>query len=132
MEEKKQRNKFYSAWAKGIAIALFLTAVACFSVFAMIFGGLMRQGFSWEELTSNYNNGKNYLETQDCGQRMASQVNKVRNALHDGKPFLTKGKLDKTKLVDITSFRMRSGMRAMAFMKITMKTITMKTTKSSG
>ena len=102
MEEKKQRNKFYSAWAKGIAIALFLTAVACFSVFAMIFGGLMRQGFSWEELTSNYNNGKNYLETQDCGQRMASQVNKVRNALHDGKPFLTKGKLDKTKLVDIT------------------------------
>lgn len=33
---------------------------------------------------------------------MASQVNKVRNALHDGKPFLTKGKLDKTKLVDIT------------------------------
>lgn len=102
MEEKKQRNKFYSAWAKGIVIALFLTAVACFSVFAMIFGGLMRQGFSWEELTSNYNNGKNYLETQDCGQRMASQVNKVRNALHDGKPFLTKGKLDKTKLVDIT------------------------------
>ena len=53
MEEKKQRNKFYSAWAKGIVIALFLTAVACFSVFAMIFGGLMRQGFSWEELTSN-------------------------------------------------------------------------------
>ena len=102
MEEKKQRNKFYSAWAKGIVIALFLTAVACFSVFAMIFGGLMRQGFSWEELTSNYYNGKNYLETQDCGQRMASQVNKVRNALHDGKPFLTKGKLDKTKLVDIT------------------------------
>ena len=45
MEEKKQRNKFYSAWAKGIVIALFLTAVACFSVFAMIFGGLMRQGF---------------------------------------------------------------------------------------
>ena len=44
----------------------------------------------------------NYLETQDCGQRMASQVNKVRNALSDGKPFLTKGKLDKTKLVDIT------------------------------
>ena len=102
MEEKKQRNKFYSAWAKGIVIALFLTAVACFSVFAMIFGGLMRQGFSWEELTSNYYNGKNYLETQDCGQRMASQVNKVRNALSDGKPFLTKGKLDKTKLVDIT------------------------------
>ena len=102
MEEKKQRNKFYSAWAKGIVIALFLTAVACFSVFAMIFGGLMHQGFSWEELTSNYYNGKNYLETQDCGQRMASQVNKVRNALHDGKPFLTKGKLDKTKLVDIT------------------------------
>lgn len=102
MKEKKQRNKFYSAWAKGIVIALFLTAVACFSVFAMIFGGLMRQGFSWEELTSNYNNGKNYLETQDCGQRMVSQVNKVRNALHDGKPFLTKGKLDKTKLVDIT------------------------------
>ena len=102
MEEKKQRNKFYSAWAKGIVIALFLTAVACFSVFAMIFGGLMNQGFSWEELTSNYYNGKNYLETQDCGQRMASQVNKVRNALHDGKPFLTKGKLDKTKLVDIT------------------------------
>ena len=56
MEEKKQRNKFYSAWAKGIVIALFLTAVACFSVFAMIFGGLMRQGFSWEELTSNYYN----------------------------------------------------------------------------
>ena len=28
MEEKKQRNKFYSAWAKGIVIALFLTAVA--------------------------------------------------------------------------------------------------------
>ena len=53
MEEKKQRNKFYSAWAKGIVIALFLTAVACFSVFAMIFGGLMHQGFSWEELTSN-------------------------------------------------------------------------------
>lgn len=102
MEEKKQRNKFYFAWAKGIVIALFLTAVACFSVFAMIFGGLMRQGFSWEELTSNYNNEKNYLETQDCGQRMASQVNKVRNALSDGKPFLTKGKLDKTKLVDIT------------------------------
>ena len=102
MEEKKQRNKFYSAWAKGIVIALFLTAVACFSVFAMIFGGLMHQGFSWEELTSNYYNGKNYLETQDCGQRMASQVNKVRNALSDGKPFLTKGKLDKTKLVDIT------------------------------
>ena len=51
MEEKKQRNKFYSAWAKGIVIALFLTAVACFSVFAMIFGGLMCQGFSWEELT---------------------------------------------------------------------------------
>ena len=91
MEEKKQRNKFYSAWAKGIVIALFLTAVACFSVFAMIFGGLMHQGFSWEELTSNYYNGKNYLETQDCGQRMASQVNKVRNALSDGKPFLTKG-----------------------------------------
>ena len=68
MEEKKQRNKFYSAWAKGIVIALFLTAVACFSVFAMIFGGLMCQGFSWEELTSNYYNGKNYLETQDCGQ----------------------------------------------------------------
>ena len=42
MEEKKQRNKFYSAWAKGIVIALFLTAVACFSVFAMIFGSLMR------------------------------------------------------------------------------------------
>ena len=102
MEEKKQRNKFYSAWAKGIVIALFLTAVACFSVFAMIFGGLMCQGFSWEELTSNYYNEKNYLETQDCGQRMASQVNKVRNALSDGKPFLTKGKLDKTKLVDIT------------------------------
>ena len=102
MEEKKQRNKFYSAWSKGIVIALFLTAVACFSVFAMIFGGLMHQGFSWEELTSNYYNGKNYLETQDCGQRMASQVNKVRNALSDGKPFLTKGKLDKTKLVDIT------------------------------
>ena len=61
MEEKKQRNKFYSAWAKGIVIALFLTAVACFSVFAMIFGGLMHQGFSWEELTSNYYNGKNYL-----------------------------------------------------------------------
>ena len=94
MEEKKQRNKFYSAWAKGIVIALFLTAVACFSVFAMIFGGLMCQGFSWEELTSNYYNEKNYLETQDCGQRMASQVNKVRNALSDGKPFLTKGKLD--------------------------------------
>ena len=70
--------------------------------FAMIFGGLMCQGFSWEELTSNYYNEKNYLETQDCGQRMASQVNKVRNALSDGKPFLTKGKLDKTKLVDIT------------------------------
>ena len=102
MEEKKQRNKFYSAWSKGIVIALFLTAVACFSVFAMIFGGLMCQGFSWEELTSNYYNEKNYLETQDCGQRMASQVNKVRNALSDGKPFLTKGKLDKTKLVDIT------------------------------
>ena len=65
MEEKKQRNKFYSAWAKGIVIALFLTAVACFSVFAMIFGGLMHQGFSWEELTSNYYNGKNYLETQE-------------------------------------------------------------------
>ena len=45
MEEEKQRNKFYSAWSKGIVIALFLTAVACFSVFAMIFGGLMCQGF---------------------------------------------------------------------------------------
>ena len=111
MEEKKQRNKFYSAWAKGIVIALFLTAVACFSVFAMIFGGLMRQGFSWEELTSNYNNGKNYLETQDCGQRMASQVNKVRNALSDGKPFLTKGKLDKTKLVDITRLDAKTASR---------------------
>ena len=65
MEEKKQRNKFYSAWSKGIVIALFLTAAACFSVFAMIFGGLMHQGFSWEELTSNYYNGKNYLETQE-------------------------------------------------------------------
>ena len=65
MEEKKQRNKFYSAWSKGIVIALFLTAVACFSVFAMIFGGLMCQGFSWEELTSNYYNEKNYLETQE-------------------------------------------------------------------
>ena len=27
MEEKKQRNKFYSAWSKGIVIALFLTRV---------------------------------------------------------------------------------------------------------
>ena len=76
MEEKKQRNKFYSAWAKGIVIALFLTAVACFSVFAMIFGGLMCQGFSWEELTSNYYNEKNYLETQDCGQdRKSTRLN---------------------------------------------------------
>ena len=58
----------------------------------MIFGGLMRQGFSWEELTSNYNNGKNYLETQDCGQRMASQVNKVRNALHAEKYRFNKRK----------------------------------------
>ena len=74
MEEKKQRNKFYSAWAKGIVIALFLTAVACFSVFAMIFGGLMCQGFSWEELTSNYYNEKNYLETQDYQKLLERQV----------------------------------------------------------
>ena len=46
MEEKKQRNKFYSAWAKGIVIALFLTAVACFSVFAMIFGGDLRSAIA--------------------------------------------------------------------------------------
>ena len=52
MEEKKQRNKFYSAWAKGIVIALFLTAVACFSVFAMIFGGLMCQGLLQREKLS--------------------------------------------------------------------------------
>ena len=45
-EEKKQRNKFYSAWAKGIVIALFLTAVACFSVFAMIFGGDLRSAIA--------------------------------------------------------------------------------------
>ena len=60
MEEKKQ-NKFLFCLGKGIVIALFSTAVACFSVFAMIFGGLMCQGFSWEELTSNYYNEKNYL-----------------------------------------------------------------------
>ncbi len=38
MEEKKQRNKFLFCLGKGIVIALFLTAVASFSVFAMIFG----------------------------------------------------------------------------------------------
>ena len=46
MEEKKQRNKFYSAWEKGIVIALFLTAVACCSVFAMIFGGDLRSALA--------------------------------------------------------------------------------------
>ena len=58
MEEKKQKKQILFCLAKGIVIALFLTAVACFSVFAMIFGGLMCQGFSWEELTSNYYNEK--------------------------------------------------------------------------
>ena len=109
MEEQKKRSKFYSGWMKGIMIFLFLVAVAFFSVCTMIFIGLARQGFSWDELKSNHNNGKTYLETSDCGYQMAMQVHQVGTALSNGKPFLTKGQLDKTKLVDITNLSAKKG-----------------------
>ena len=101
MEEKKQRNMFFSKGLKSIEIILFMIAVSGFAVCAALVMGLIHNGFTWNDIKNA--DSRSYMETFDCGYEMAMTVYDLVNIQDYGSPFLTDGKLDEEKLVDISN-----------------------------
>ncbi|NCC42764.1 MAG: HAMP domain-containing histidine kinase [Clostridia bacterium] len=100
MEESKQRGIFFSKGAKAVVIVLYLVAIGFFSAAAFVLLGILQNGFQWEEIEKS--GEMPYYETNECGEQSAQLIRYVSNVSQGGSVFLTDGKIDMKKTVDIT------------------------------
>lgn len=101
MEEKKTRGFLFSKGMKVWNVLVFLAAVALFSVSAYVVSGLLSNGMDPRHIFEE--DQVHYEDTVQCGAEISSEIVSQGNNLYNARPFLTDGKLDPEKKVDITN-----------------------------
>lgn len=101
MEEKKQRGFLFSKGMKILTAVVLLLSIGVFTAGASILSGLFGNGLRWEDIGQN--GQMVYEETSQCGAKVAQFVSRISEAAKFGGPFISDGRLDLEKTVDITN-----------------------------
>lgn len=100
MEENRQRGIFYSKGIRILTTMFFLVSIGVFTVSILFLSDLFKSGFQPEDFTGK--SSMVYEETNQCGNEVGQFMHHMTAMKDIGAPFMTDGKMDLSKMVDIT------------------------------
>lgn len=101
MEENKQRGIFYSKSIRILTTVLFFMSIGVFTAAVLFLSDLFRSGFQPEDF--GHEGSLVYEKTSQCGSEVEQFIQPLTAVNDMGQLFMTNGKLDPDKKIDITN-----------------------------